>query len=745
MKHPLLAAAAVTLVACSDASAPYSTTDTDGVDSADDGETLDTEADAADVADGSGAAATSCTETAGGALPDDVEWIVLDGRSTTVFSLATDPLTTPYETDFGSYDLNREPMLGANGFALEVPARVVGAEVRFANLPAEQAPIEIVAWPDFGSDGYVFDPRSPLGRYTRCLDATSDGQWVRYRFDEPIVLDQPGLVFVGYERGELGPNDDHGAELMMEDHQQADEPFFSGIRWPRVDVEQFWEGQVSPWYTWQVRLAVVREPRVTAEQARFARVEGIELGARVAWADFDDDGWWDVMGPGPRLWRNNGGVLTEVSSEALPLGLPGTSGGLWGDLNNDGCVDYIGQGGVEVVFRNNCDGTFTDLTASASLDDTTDVRDCNEDGLPEPSPTEGVGLLDFDGDGLLDVYLANYECSGGTEAYRNYPDRLFRNTGDFVFTDVSDAFEVDPDLHAGRGVTPADFDQDGDVDLYVSNYRLDPNFLLENRRGVLREVARDRGAQGRQTGDAYAHTIGSVFGDIDGDGDLDLVNGNLAHPFYFQFSEPTAVLINDGFGVFADEAAARGIVYRETHSNPVLFDADQDGDLDLFMTAVYASRDSDYYQNDGTGHFTLQNHESGLVVRNGWGAAVADVDRDGDDDVAATGLFENRSPPGEALEVRAWSTEHNRDALGATVTLRGDGRTLVRAISGGSGTSSQDAPVARFGLGGVGQIDRVEVIFGSGQTVVATDVPRSGRLWVFSDGTTATGWTRPER
>ena len=120
-----------------------------------------------------------------------------------------------------------------------------------------------------------------------------------------------------------------------------------------------------------------------------------------------------------------------------------------------------------------------------------------------------------------------------------------------------------------------------------------------------------------------------------------MVHANLAHPFFYWFSDMSMVLINDGAGKFRNEGVERGLYYRETHSNPTLFDADNDGDLDLFITAVYSSRDSDFYLNDGNGNFTLANYESGLVKRNGWGSSVSDFDRDGDVDLIAYDLFEN--------------------------------------------------------------------------------------------------------
>jgi len=237
--------------------------------------------------------------------------------------------------------------------------------------------------------------------------------------------------------------------------------------------------------------------------------------------------------------------------------------------------------------------------------------------------------------------------------------------------------------------------------------------------------------------------------DIDNDGDFDMVHANLAHPFFYHFSDLTMVLINDGTGDFEDEAATRGIYYRETHSNPTLFDADNDGDLDLFITSVYRERDSDYYENDGTGHFTLRNAEGGLVQQNGWGAAVADPDHDGDLDLLAYQMFENRSDEAhDWLKVTAVGGAgsggmSNRSAIGAVIQVTSGTTDQLRMVSGGSGTGVQDSLTQHFGLGSDGLVDRVTVWFPGGAEVVVDDVLVGERLWVHEDGRTATGFTPP--
>jgi hypothetical protein len=440
-----------------------------------------------------------------------------------------------------------------------------------------------------------------------------------------------------------------------------------------------------------------------------------------------------------------------VTSNAIPGGTTnGSGGGVWGDYDGDGCMDYFGQGSSysagEVLLHSNCDGTFTDTWDVSGIIDVQDSRDCDGDGVEEYSPTEGAGWADFDGDGFLDLYLAQYECSSEYDYFRNYKDRAFINQGDGTFLEA-ESIGIRTVQHAGRGVTTGDADRDGDTDVFVSNYRLDPNFFYENEGdGTFDEVGSENGTRGVKTtlsgmSDSYAHTIGSVFGDIDNDGDFDLVQANLAHPFYFSFSQPTAIYINDGDGNYTDEAATRGIYYRETHSNPTLLDVDNDGDLDLFITSVYGGRDSDLYLNDGNGVFSLANYESGAIIRGGWGAAASDFDNDGHVDWLAYSLFRNNGlDENRWIQVRAVGLGNNTSAIGAVIEVEAGGTSQLRQVTGGSGTSNQDSFTQHFGLGSTDTVDAIRVQFPYGEEIEITDVDVDQRIWIYSDGSSSTGW-----
>ena len=706
----------------------------------------------------------SCLEDGNGIIPEEAEWIILDGNSTQVFALSDSPdvLASAWEGNYGTYDLNTVAFEGGNGFVLERPGTVVGASVQWSNLPNDIAPVPLWFWPDFGSNGYTWDRDNPIASPTRCLSTEDNGNWIEYHLPNPISVAQPLHLFVGYSRTERESGTlASSPEIVQENFQIAEEPYTSGAWFMGVDDELYYHGLTTPWYTWRIRLAVVYDDVLLPEEKPFQQSEQFDPHSRVSFGDFDNDGDDDIMAGGPLLFENQGdGSFIDISDVALPTDIA-TNGGVWGDFNNDGCLDFFGQGSHDVLLQNTCGSgegyVFMDVTESGGIHDRQNDRDCNGDGEEENSPTEGSSWVDVDGDGWLDLYLGNYECSSDFDFFQNYDDRLWRNNGDGTFTEWTEEAGVPSSNHAGRGVSPIDFDFDGDVDIFVSNYRLDPNFFLRNNGdGTLTDRALHTKTQGTNISGAYGHTIGSSFGDIDNDGDFDLVQGTLAHPFFYHFSDKTQVLMNDGSGVFRNEATERGIYYRETHSNPTLFDAENDGDLDLFISAIYASRDSDFYRNDGSGHFTLENYESGLVIKNGWGTAASDIDNDGDVDVFARKLFLNLSETQNWIQVRVlggikggpadnwgeWKGSNNISAIGANVMIESENITQLRHISGGSGTGVQDSLYQHVGLGSDEEAT-ITIWFVGGETVTVGPIAANQRVWIHEDGSHQTGWTVP--
>ena len=437
---------------------------------------------------------------------------------------------------------------------------------------------------------------------------------------------------------------------------------------------------------------------------------------RIAWGDYDSDGYQDMLLDGRRLYKNlSGKAFYDITALAFP-DTNSASGGLWGDFDNDGDLDMITKDPETVRLNNG--GVFKKVSEVGMIKD---------NGVS----TEGIGIADLNRDGFLDVYFANYENN-----YVNEKDQLFFGKGNGKFSDVTESNGILPEdgkNRAGRGVNPGDYDNDGDMDIYVSNYRLTENFLFKNDgTGYFKNHAIQSGTAGVETEGWWGHTIGSEWGDIDNDGDLDLITANLAHPRYIDFSNKTMLYENSGAPdfKFTDIRRSTGIRYEETHSEPAFGDLDNDGFLDLYINDVYEGRRSFLYMNNGNKTFRDVTYLSGTRHFNGWGVAYADIDNDGDLDMLVAGgkiqLFRNDTPKiGNWLEVKITGKDHC-DAIGTRLRLFNNNISLIREIQGGKGTTNQHSLVQHFGLGKEFNNFTLEITFSSGEkrTVKVAEINR---------------------
>lgn len=447
--------------------------------------------------------------------------------------------------------------------------------------------------------------------------------------------------------------------------------------------------------------------------------------SRVAWGDYNNDGYDDLLLNGCRLFRNDAGRrFTDITDS---VGLTGASGrgGVWADYDNDGWLDFwmSAGGGLDKLWHNDS-GRFYDATSEA--------------GTPADSfPTEGAAWADFDNDGWVDLYCANYE---NWEQHSYYPDRLWRNING-RFLDWTDSGAVKPphgiDL-AGRGVNWGDYDDDGYQDCYVSNYRLCENFLWHNNGNrTFENIAGQLGVSGDEVNGWYGHTIGSEWADYDNDGDLDLFTADLAHPRYIEFSNRSRLYENVGTGHaprFVDRRAASGIRYEETHSDPAWADVDNDGDLDLYVTSIYEGRRSFLYLNNGRSKpgapvsFEDVTWLSGTCCFNGWGCAFSDFDNDGDMDlVVGSGsglrLFRNNvENHNHWLRVRVVGSRANRSGIGCRITVTQGKKKQIREVQGGKGTTSQHSLAQHLGLGKSAKSVTIEARFSPDRAVRMTSV-----------------------
>ncbi len=654
-------------------------------------------------------------------------------------------------TTSATYNLGEEPSWESVRFELENPAIVHGFSVMWSRLPEDpEKKLAIGLHPDFGYNGFDFWAPDPYGVARRCVKDVTEGEWITYTLEEPVSIDHPGLVYVAHERKGAGSP---GWMLDASANGEGDCGSFddcrSAVNLPEADASQYYNGlSLMIPYDYLVRLHVEYTDEVAPADKIFQRITDAPAGYRTSWADFDDDGDEDVLAGGANLFRNDGGSFTDITTDAGLAGIGG-SGTVWGDYDNDGCLDFFvfteSYSSGDYLLHSNCDGTFTEVTAAAGIDDIQDYNLCEgaETNNHEPSPA--AAWLDIDSDGLLDLYVVNFNC---WDNYSYYTDNVWHNEGDGTFTAWTGINGFETARLPGRGASPVDHDGDGDVDLLVHSYVLIRNMMFTNNGdGTVTEEAGVLGLAGHADGAGmqsyYGHTIGSTWGDLDNDGDFDSVQANLAHPRFYDFSDRTQILLNDAgtytdiSGDWAFPSSDAGLRYQETHSVPVLGDFDQDGVLDLSISAVYDGRPTDFYWGVGDGTFILDAYHAGIDTENGWGMSAADVDGDGDLDlVVKDGMFENTASDGHWLQIRpVGNVDSNWAALGATVRVTAGSDTWMRHVQGGNAQGCQDPQTQHFGLGAATTIDGIEIDFPGGGTVIyAGPFDADQRLRLFEDG-----------
>ena len=433
-----------------------------------------------------------------------------------------------------------------------------------------------------------------------------------------------------------------------------------------------------------------------------------ELGLTLAndaacWADLDNDSWTDLCAGGA-VWRNNAGKsftrLADVGGAVVAA-----------DYDNDGFVDLFSCAALR-VYHNNAGRNFTPI-------DMPELPKC---------VSRGACWGDWNGDGFVDLYVGGYE---DWDADITYPNLILLNNRGKGFTLAwSEA------RYRARGVTACDFDQDGDLDIYVSDYRLQPNVLwLNDGSGKFQDVAAARNALATSPGFEGGHSIGAAWGDFDNDGRFDLFAGNFAHQDSRGDQPKSRFLRNRGpqGGYAFEDLGPCGVYYQESYASPSAGDYDHDGDLDLFFTTVYGTASFNrknypvLYRNDGRFVFadaTAAAQVGGLDPA--YQAAWADFDRDGDLDLATAGkLFENQGDGRHWLEVRLYGdgSTVNRSAIGAQVRIRLGDKVLTRQVEAGTGEGNQNDLVLHFGLGAHATPVALEILWPKGAAQTITRVP----------------------
>jgi enediyne biosynthesis protein E4 len=478
-------------------------------------------------------------------------------------------------------------------------------------------------------------------------------------------------------------------------------------------------------------------------------------GAAIPSLEKTDPSYWN------RLFRNNGdGTFTDVTEKAGLQGIGYSMGVAAGDYDNDGFVDlYVTGVNHNQLFHNNGDGTFTDVTEKAGVGGM----------VPKLGKAWSVaaGWLDYNNDGLLDLFVVNYlnysiqtatPCmQQGLAAYCSpvdflgTPNILYRNNGDGTFTDVSEQSHISKYVGKGMGLAFADYDNDGFTDIFVSNDTFENYLFHNNRDGTFTNVALLAGVAYNAFGNSIAG-MGADFRDIDNDGRPDIFETAM-------FGEGFPLYKNLGEGQFQDVTATAGLsalTSRSTAWGVGVFDFDNDGNKDLF-TANSDILDNSMelahrpyplpnrvFRNKGGLSFDDMSSKTGAsfsIPAPHRGAAFGDFNNDGKVDVVVTVLngppeiWMNRSSNrNHWLILKLVGVKSNRDGLGTKIKITTPlGTQYNQATTAGSYNSSSDKRV-HFGLGTADVIDTVELTWPSGITQVLKKVKADQVLTVTESG-----------
>jgi len=469
-------------------------------------------------------------------------------------------------------------------------------------------------------------------------------------------------------------------------------------------------------------------------------------GSGCAWIDYNNDGLLDLYVVSGRyvdgvtkfskpdgveatnhLYRNNGdGTFTDVTEQAGVGGKGFGMGVTVGDYDNDGYEDiYVTNWNSSILYHNNGDGTFTDVTAKA--------------GVENPHFGTGVTWVDYDRDGKLDLFVGNYlkydpnakreyfsaDAFPGPLDYEGDADRLFHNNGDGTFTDVSRKAGIDNPLGRAMGLTAGDYDNDGWPDIYVANDTMDSYLYHNNHDGTFTNVAQDVNVAFGSNGEATS-AMNPIFGDYENRGWQDIFVSDMR--YHRLFHNPGAkgfwldTTVETGVAAVSGQYVAWGDGF---------FDFDNDGWKDLFIVNgglhwLIPMEDS-VLRNNGDSTFTDVSSQLGSYFKFkkvGRGACFADYDNDGYIDafimvLGGKGILLHNNPPpvgmrNHWLTIKLIGTKSNRDGFGARLeAIAGDLHQYIEATAE-NGYLSQGDPRPHFGLGKHTEVDKLIIHWPSG-------------------------------
>lgn len=449
---------------------------------------------------------------------------------------------------------------------------------------------------------------------------------------------------------------------------------------------------------------------------------GINLGG-VSFFDYDNDGWDDITiackGSDPvRFFRNNGGQLVE---EFYGITISGHSKQvIWVDYDNDNDNDLFVTkiDGNNLLYQNDGNLNFTNVTVAAGFSNFNILY------------SYGAAFGDIDNDGDLDLFLSNKDVSG------TVPNKLYRNNGDGTFSDISFAAGISLSSHSTFCASFFDYNKDGFQDIYMSNDRfVNTNILYRNNGdNTFTDVSAISGAN------IAANAMSTTIDDFNYDGWLDIYITNTA--------EGNHLLKNNGDGTFDDIAVSSGLSFNSIGWGANFFDADNDTDLDLYVSSMVDNTDSGLLT---TAFYECQNDQTYILsTTSGFDAdefksfsnAIGDIDNDGFQDFVVANqapdnhsLWHNQNDTNNWLKVKLKGVQSNTNGIGSWIELYANNKVMYRYTICGEAFLGQNSATEIFGLGTATTIDYVKVTWLSGIEDVITNVTPNQTL-LIEEGST---------
>jgi hypothetical protein len=473
--------------------------------------------------------------------------------------------------------------------------------------------------------------------------------------------------------------------------------------------------------------------------------------------DYDNDGFMDIYFVNGRwhpdisdnrgrvlkgklknaLYHNNGdGTFTEVTEKAGVAGYDDSYGmaASCADYDNDGYLDlFVCNYGKSILYHNNGNGTFTDVTEKA--------------GLASPGWTLAAPWFDYNGDGFLDVFVVQYldydkgafQRTGayykadnfpGPLSYRGLPDHLYRNNGNGTFTDVTKEVGLWEPTGRGMGAVACDIDGDGNIDIYVTNDAMPNNLWINDGKGHFKDLAVETGTAFGEGGQGVS-SMGPFVADVDRNGLLDILVPDMGY---------SSLMLQMRKRFFVDVTTQSGVALlcgQYTGWGGLLNDYDNDGYVDLFIANgdphhLYLE-EANLARNDGKGKFIDMTDFSGDFFSKkfvGRGAAFADFNNDGNIDILMNAINDSphllRNDGGNHhnnwLKVVPLRKDTGMVAIGGTVIVKSNGTAMVQPVVAVNGYLTSSDPRPHFGLGKATKADSVEIRWPDGKVQVLTDV-----------------------